>query len=557
MTVCKGCGEPFEPGDLFCGAKAEPVTAAPGALESGKAANKGSSIRGPVLFVVPRNALEGSGGATLRQSLESGQPGFDNGTILAVDPPSSLKTVQAAIATDRNGSGHIQAVCLVGSDDELPMVRLADLSGHDESVLTDNLYGMTDTPSEERRYAGDILPDVPVSRIPTTDPKLVGSLVTVGDCLCPNWNSGFGVSAWCWQGASESVYGDLGANVGAPLRLSPPDGVEQVKGLLQPSTGRLFFNVHGSNQEPLWYGERDGDYPPILAPDAIRVARGAVVASEACYGALMYAGEPAIGRTFLAEGAGCFVGSTIIAWGPANPPPSLADLIAFGFFQELDRGTPAAAALLLAKKHIVERAIQGGNALSPQEHNTLTSFVLYGAPMSRCKPSMTKVKSGSGPARGPKPPVPRGPRGSVLDSIRSRMAGQDPPAGSESTEAITSVRTRLRQRLPPNTWAAISTGRIELAQLHKHFRDYTNISSNLARLLGAEPQDCVLFRYRSGLAERVSVTASTPWAKGRRLVALVADDQGTILHTWVSRGFAEPTTPPLSSNCTAASKIRR
>src|SRR5436305_1174358 len=71
--------------------------------------------------------------------------------------------------------------------------------------------------------------------------------------------------------------------------------------------GRIFFNVHGTDQDAVWLGEGGGRYPEVLRSPAANAAESAIVVSEACYGASLFGGfGPPIAGRFLANGAGAF-----------------------------------------------------------------------------------------------------------------------------------------------------------------------------------------------------------------------------------------------------------
>lgn len=469
-------------------------------------------------------ALQGARGAALRDTLLR----HGGAHLLAVDPGKAVSEVQAHLA----GAGDVESVCVIGTDADVPMARVTDPANKDEAILTDNFFGRVLIPDEDARYTGDLLPDIPVSRIPSLDPQLVARLLQVGGSLHASWEGAAAVSADVWRGASQAVHEGVARGAGV-LKMAPPSSEDEVRALLATDPGRVYFNVHGSDQEPVWYGEGGGRFLPVLRADAIRVRDRAVVVSEACYGAAFFPGEASIGVTFLERGAGAFVGSTIIAWGPAEPPPGLADRIVLGFFGHLDAGEPAARALLLAKEDILNDALASGEPLGPAAHNTMLSFVLYGAPDAHtaaprpAAPRATAAFTGKaiqhGAARG----------GSTLASVRARMAGD--PGGDSS--ALGGARARLRTRLPPSTWRALSSGRVTLAELSPIFRSYDQIASALKRALGIMPTECDVFRYRSGPAERACVTGIVREAWGRRRAMVLVDGDGTVLESYLARGI--------------------
>ncbi len=518
MSACAACGAAPRPGARFCGqcgaATAGEVLDAPACPTCGRVSRGGRfcggcgasldapqtatarpAAAGPVLYVAPaalRGALEGA--------LLTALAGPNRGRVLWVARDDALSATQAAL---RDPSASPDAVCLVGDAEALPHARLPDPCGYDEALWTDALYGMRSTPTAEARLAGDVLPDLPVARLPTRDPALIRRLLRVGATLSPGWASAAAVSAAVWASASSAVLDAAGA--ATPCVLAPPSDRPAVRAALTAAPARLYFNVHGTDQDAVWLGEGDGRYPEVLrpadlaphAPTGARVAPDAVVFSEACYGATLQDGPGSLAHAFLAAGASCFAGSTVIAWG-AGPghPPALADELALGFFRHLDAGLPAARALHQAKADLADAALSGGGGLSAPLHNTLLSFALYGAPLA----------SVSAPAPRAAPPL----------------------------APLADARARLQRRLRPADWRLLTSGRLDLAALQAHLAHAPGVSARLAALLGAPPADARVLRYGAGPAARATVLASAAGPVPRR-VALELDAAGHLLRALVSR----------------------
>src|SRR6185295_4052350 len=94
-----------------------------------------------------------------------------------------------------------------------------------------------------------------------------------------------------------------------------------------------FINCHGGDADPSFYGQLGKKYPNALNAVDLpgKIAEGTVAAVECCYGGQVYdaksvAGQIGICSTYLGEGAYAFLGSTTIAYGPADENGS-ADLI--------------------------------------------------------------------------------------------------------------------------------------------------------------------------------------------------------------------------------------
>jgi hypothetical protein len=111
--------------------------------------------------------------------------------------------------------------------------------------------------------------------------------------------------------------------------------------------------------------------------------RGAVMISEACYGATL-AGrdtDTSLALAFLACGAAGFVGATAISYGPPSPPAGEADLIALHFLRALKRpGTSLGAAFMAARMGMMRDTLASQSTLDEDDQKTLLEFVLYGDP---------------------------------------------------------------------------------------------------------------------------------------------------------------------------------
>jgi hypothetical protein len=494
---------------------APPASSAPSAGASPAAGNTtvhGASGKGRTLFVVPRGH-EALGSVLASHGLVH---------VLSAGDPHA----QTHVALRAHGAS---AVCLVGAPWQLPMASVPDPTGKDECVYTDNFYGLGYVPDERDVRGGAILPELPVGRIPFTDPALVAQVLARAT-LVPHWAGGLAVSTAVWKGASAAVLKAIAGTTAPQLWHAPPVGERQIAEAMSGPPGRLFFNVHGTDQEAVWVGDDGSAYPPVLRPKHIRVAPSAIVVSEACYGANLVEDEDAISTTFLGRGAGCFVGSTIIAWGPAEAPPSLADVIVVGVYQGLDQGLSAGEALLHAKRTILESAIKRGGPISPQVHNTLLSFVLYGSPDARvagvkpaaARPVQLKTRPAQGAAKAAGRP------GSLLDQTRARMGG-----GASST--LGDVRDRMSSSLGAGDWQELSRGRVAFAQLAAELKRGADLQRRISGLLGATPSAVELLRYSGDGQKRVSVTATeqAPW--GKKHVAMVTDDEGAVIEEYVSR----------------------
>jgi len=283
----------------------------------------------------------------------------------------------------------------------------------------------------------------------------------------------FGYSASIWKRSARDVFATLGQP--QALRLSPPLSHREI-----PEPGRTgprfrYFNLHGLVDSPYWFGQRDpsfpADYPlfPVaLRPVDLTPAPGAVVFSEACFGAHI-AGRgvrDSVALTYLAGGATAFVGATGVAYGGLDGPLVAADLLAQRFWQALLSGAPAGDALVFAKRRLVDEALAGQGYLDAEDEKAVLNFVLYGDPSlihheptawaeaasfeARSRGAVKRAESvawvGTPPAR-PNQPFPGG-SSPGRGAAKSTGLRRRPPAGGLSTEAMDVVRRAVAKRLP-------------------------------------------------------------------------------------------------------------
>lgn len=519
--VCAACGAQRKPTERFCGECGASASISAATREAPPVATHATEPQARVLYVVPEAHVSALGSLLGR-----------HGEVLSVAPDTALAQVQRRLASGTP----LDAVCLLGGDHDLPMTRVEDPTEHDEALLTDNFFGCRRTPTQSERFTGDLLAEVPVSRIPTLDVVLISRLLADAAGLSPTWGDGFALSAAVWEGASRAVAELLFGAKGPPLQLSPPADEAAVQKALGARPGRLYFNVHGSGDEPRWVGQgQNNTYPAVLRPSYVSAADRAIVVSEACYGAMSFPDDGGgLGEHFLRAGAGAFVGSSIIAWGPPSAPPSGADLMVIGFYQALDEGHTAAAALLAAKRAMLDSVLVRRSTLAPADHNTLLSFVHLGAPQARVagvRPvSLAPTDAAASFKASPTAPTAKqGGRESALDRIRSRMSG-------ETASVTGSVRDRLSGRLSPADWQVLSSGRLALAQLPAEFRSYATITRSLETLLGAAPPSVHVLRFEAGAKRFSHVSAALPRTGSTvRAAALLLDDGDREIERWVSR----------------------
>jgi hypothetical protein len=144
-----------------------------------------------------------------------------------------------------------------------------------------------------------------------------------------------------------------------------------------------FINCHGDTASSKFFGE----FPTDRFSDAhdaahlpTRIAAGAVVAAECCYGAELYeparaGGQAGIANTYLGEGAHGFFGSTTIAYGPSEGQGQ-ADLICQYFVEAVRKGASLGRAALEARQRFVAQF----SHTDPADLKTAVQFLLLGDP---------------------------------------------------------------------------------------------------------------------------------------------------------------------------------
>lgn len=301
----------------------------------------------------------------------------------------------------------IGAVLIVGGPEVIPFHLLPNpTDDDDDGVPSDNPYATTD----ENYFA----PEWPVGRLPSdTDPDLLVRMLTNAtathrqDRRPISTVSNFGVwlrdrfgrffrpqpkaigfSASIWKKASLAVFRPIGAP--RSLATSPPSSASSF--VAQPS-GLSYFNLHGLQNAPEWFGQRDPirdqgaelEFPVALRPqDVVNHGRAPkVVFSEACYGANIVGKdkETALSLKFLDSGSRAVIGSTVVSYGSVTPPLIAADLLGRLFWDELGNGLPTGEALRRSKLTLASEMHQRQGFLDGEDQKTLISFVLYGDPL--------------------------------------------------------------------------------------------------------------------------------------------------------------------------------
>lgn len=512
MSGCASCGKALSRGAVFCshcGAQVESSTQPPPATPT--AAHEETTV----LYVAPTGH---AGRLRLARTCA-----FDHHAIeMHAEGPGD---VQARLKELDAAGVDVSAVCLLGTHDELPHARFRDDTDAADWVLSDNDYGMLQEATEASRASALALPDVPVCRIPCADPDTLKRLLETRDALADSWTRGVAVSCSAWESASRAVLQSIARRDRPALTCIPPQSSLAVAEMLGQETGRLYFNVHGSDQVAYWIGEGEREYPPAIQPDQISVAPNAVMVSEACFGARHdYDDGRPMAIAFFEAGGGAFVGSTVIAWGPVAPPIGQADLIVTGVYAALDAGHTLPEALLAAKANIVRSA---GEPLSPVARNTISSFVAYGGPMARVTHARLPLTRSTGAGTWANRPVTRstsGP-GDVLNRVRqTRLGYVGGPLGA--------ARAQLAARAARMGYTPVTKQAMSLHDVQRRYPHAHELQARLQEALrnGGEIRH-LSYRERTGAKTALVVTPQS----GGHAQLLMINPSGSIQKRLVAR----------------------
>lgn len=312
--------------------------------------------------------------------------------VLPADPGQAAPVARVIrdLAARLAASGErVRYVLILGGHEVVPFDRPENPSPDDEDALySDHVYAVD---------AGQPLHPVrAVGRIPDAGLDLL--LQTIRACAAehrrrapgrppPASGAVVGYSASVWKRAARGVFAVLGEPSG--LRLSPPLTHAEAPGRQAAGVALGYYNLHGLVDSAHWFGQRDPifaadfePYPVALRPEDIGPAAGALVFSEACFGAHLNgrAVHDSIALTGLRAGATAFVGATGVAYGGLDDRLVAADLLAHRFWEGVLAGLPVGAALARAKGCLAGEAIARQGYLDAEDEKAIANFVLYGDP---------------------------------------------------------------------------------------------------------------------------------------------------------------------------------
>lgn len=304
----------------------------------------------------------------------------------------------------------VGALLIIGNENIIPFHMLPNPTDDDDEIIySDNPYATTD-----ENY---FVPEWPVGRLPSEDhPELLIThlhaaaqehhyIARQQSPLLKLWNrilmvlrqfllmkpSSYGYTANIWRKASLAVFRAIGS--ANSMYTSPPAEAEALPQQLIHPVSLSYFNLHGLEDAPEWFGQRDPftdptdyvEFPVALRPEDIVDGGRApyVVFTEACYGANIIEKnrDTAICMRFLDSGSRAVIGSTRISYGSITPPLIAADLLGRLFWDGLKQALPVGEAFRQAKLKLATEMHRRQGYLDGEDQKTLISFVLYGDPL--------------------------------------------------------------------------------------------------------------------------------------------------------------------------------
>jgi hypothetical protein len=301
--------------------------------------------------------------------------------------PTAISEQLAAQAMSLERAGdRLESVLIAGGPEIIPFYDAPNPTAYDgdEVVPSDSCYGARDP------FA--LMPEWAVGRIPGGSGEqpelllqLLGDAASYRHMPAERLPKTFGYSTEAWRRASTEVYAEIPGS--GELLVSPPTLATTLDLGRIDGAGRIYCNLHGVRDGPVWYGQ-PLDRSALLV--ALRPAdlngldlRGAVVVSEACYGAAIAGHDErtSMALAFLARGAIGFLGATAISYGPPSPPGGEADLLARHFWRALRTpGATLGGAFLAARAGMLRDTLAHQDTLDEDDQKTLLEFVLYGDP---------------------------------------------------------------------------------------------------------------------------------------------------------------------------------
>lgn len=307
-----------------------------------------------------------------------------------IKPVKTLSAKECKRAVDDLYKKHIpDYILLAGAQDVFPFQEINNPADEDgDPVVPSDLPYACDAPYSKSvqsftgptRVVGRI-PDVPGKNDVQYFTTVINNIIKAKPKKEEVYMQYFAASAFVWSKSTQLSIQAMFGNY-SELNLVPGANTKYTAAQLKKLTH--FFNCHGAQNDMFFYGQKGNDYPVALSSAQIKgkISDGTIVAAECCYGAelvnpaLLSGDNISIANSYLKNNAIAFMGSSTIAYGPADSQ-GLADLITQYFIKNIINGASTGRALLQARQQFLS---ESGPHLDPYELKTVAQFYLLGDP---------------------------------------------------------------------------------------------------------------------------------------------------------------------------------
>ncbi|MGE0077988.1 MAG: C25 family cysteine peptidase [Bacteroidales bacterium] len=277
----------------------------------------------------------------------------------------------------------VSYVLLFGGTEIIPMpVFLNPLQNSNDKDVDSDLPYSTLSIANPMDKQDARTPLVPTGRIPTGVNTTLNDLcVLLGNTLegMANFSTQktFGLSTYSWREVSNAINTSVCKD---SLYVSPGLTIQNVHEHYADDSMVHYFNLHGSDRAPDWYGQKDDNLPVAFSPSVIaRNRKHNIIGVEACYGARFIGlkKDESVLLSAMANKTISFVGSSRVAWGPSAPPINLADIVIHDYLDLMQSGVPAGEAFRRARMHAFANSKDNDPSTSLL---TMMEFNLFGDP---------------------------------------------------------------------------------------------------------------------------------------------------------------------------------